>query len=135
MESNSQTSIYITHWIHERKAEELGRGVRRPIGATGLCVIVEESEKAYRVKCEFCTLTGDDFTRKIWVPKSQTMTAEEYEAECQARAQKFQTAADRYEALVAAAKAAGVKGVRKGMKRDTIIQKMAEAGVDITGWN
>lgn len=47
-----------------------------------------------------------------------------------ARAARFEAGKSNYNALIAKAKAAGVKGVRVGMRTSTIEQKMREAGVD-----
>lgn len=46
-----------------------------------------------------------------------------------ARQSRFESGQKSYNALIAQAKAAGVKGVRVGMKRKTIEKKMREAGI------
>jgi len=92
--------------------------------------VVHETEKAYKVLIECSRIDGEwDGDKLIWVPKKCTMTAEEYEAEKAAAEKRFEDGCKAYDQLLSFAKANGVKGVRSGMRKSTILQKMREAGV------
>lgn len=93
--------------------------------------IVNETEKAYRVVC-----SSDYGTVTIWVPKSCTMTEEEWEAEQAAEMersrryfQRMEEGRERLEKLIAWAKEQGVKGVRIGLRKATVLKKIEEAGL------
>ena len=99
-------------------------------------VIVKETEKAYQI---LLTLGLNESDVKTWVPKSCTLQTEaefaeelakvaEYEAKKQER---FEAACKAYRDLIAYAQAMGVKGVREGLRKDTIIAKMEKAGVPL----
>ena len=97
-------------------------------------VILKETEKAYF--CEFDGETADgerDVWKKAWVPKSCTQTLEEYEIEERERNERlqkrFEEGKKAYEELVAWAKKNGVKGVRVGLRKETILKKIEEAGL------
>lgn len=84
--------------------------------------IEKETEKAYLLSFEACTLAGDDVIVKAWCPKSATMSVEEAQNEVAVKM-------SRYEQLIAFAKENGIKGVRKGLKAVTILQKIKQAGL------
>lgn len=65
------------------------------------------------------------------------MTEEEYSAEQKAFAERqeeiekhFKEGCEAYEALLKFAKENNVKGVRKGMKKETILNKIHDAGLE-----
>lgn len=63
-----------------------------------------------------------------WLAKKTGMATVEATEASKAR---FQAGSDRYTALLEQAKAAGVKGVRVGMKMATIKARMIEAGLSV----
>ena len=92
--------------------------------------IMRETEKAYQISFEVSSIDGEwDGVKFVWVPKKCTMTEEEYQAELAAAEKRFKDGCKAYDELLAFAKAHGVKGVRSGMRKATIEQKMREAGV------
>ena len=91
--------------------------------------IIKETEKAYLLAFEACTIDGEwDGMKHIWVPKKCTMSEEEYRAELEAAVKRFEEGCRSYDQLIEYAKSHGV-AVRKGMRTATIEQKMREAGV------
>lgn len=93
--------------------------------------VIGETEKAYKVSVEYCTLDGEcDGYKKMWCPKSCTMTEDEFNAEQEEKEARFQDGCNAYEAMIKFAKENGVKGVRKGMKKVTILAKICNAGLE-----
>jgi len=91
--------------------------------------IIKETEKA--VFIEFASDFGK-FNK--WVPKSCLMTPEEIEIERQKeieRAKRFEEGKRKYNELIKFAKNNGVKHVRVGLRKETIINKIKEAGLKI----
>ena len=88
-------------------------------------MIVRETEKAILVNFDL------DGKREMWIPKSCTMTADEYIAENDEDEDRMAAGLERNQMLLEQAKAAGVKGVRKGMRTATIIEKMKAAGIEV----
>ena len=98
--------------------------------------VVKETEKAYKA-IVFCQ--NNSFN--CWVPKSCTLAtlaemsqeaeaAEQRKAECEAKRQeRWEAACKAYNDLIAYAKAHGVRGVREGLRRETIEQKIINAGI------
>lgn len=92
--------------------------------------IVKETEKAYCLSITWGYTSSLTRTATVWVPKSATMTDEEYAEELNAQEERFNAGCKRYEELVAFAKSHGIKGVRTGMRAATIRAKLAEAGLE-----
>ena len=88
--------------------------------------IERETEKACYCKCvsEFGTI----FT---WIPKSCLTTKEEMMAEYDEAYTRFEAGEKRYYALLKFAKENHVKGVRKGLRKETIIAKIVAAGLEV----
>lgn len=84
--------------------------------------VARETEKA--IKLVFDSDFGKTY---IWAPKSALITAEDVKRENARREAAF----DRYDRLVAWAKKNGVKGVRKMMKKTTIMKKINAAGMTV----
>jgi len=92
--------------------------------------IEAETEKAYKVKA-----TSDYGAKFFWVAKSLLDSDSDYgkkqveiaEAKCQA----FASGADKYAKLIAFAKQNGVAGVREKMKKQNVINKILQAGLQI----
>ncbi len=94
--------------------------------------VERETEKAYLLKVEIGYCSSIEFVTTIWVPKSCTMSVEEYEAQLKKEADNFKKGCEAYEKLVAFAKANKVKGIRKGLRKETILKKIEEAGLSYT---
>lgn len=118
--------VYLKYWFYNKNysgdyAEHFG-------------LIVKETEKAYQI---LLTQGGNGSDIKTWVPKSCTISTEdEFQAEIAAVAEyeakqqkRWEDACNAYKELVAYAQKMGVKGVREGLRKDTILRKMEQAGV------
>lgn len=117
--------IYIKEWFANKI--DLGYGKRL---ASTEGTIEKETEKAYLLVVEWYSADGEyEGYSKTWCPKSCTMTAEEYEAEQEAEAKRFNDGCDRYNKMIEFAKANGIKGIRVGLRRATIEKKIADAGL------
>ena len=91
--------------------------------------IVRETEKAVLIK-----FVSDFGTFTKWIPKSCLMTEEDYRIEREKeekRIARFEKGKKRYEKLVEFAKANNVKGVRVGWRKETIINKIKNAGLEL----
>lgn len=117
--------VAIKKWFQEKM--DLGYG-KRLSGDFG--EVVKETEKAYMLNVEWYSVDGEyDGYQNVWVPKKCTMTEEEFEAEEKAEHERFEAGCSRYEKMIEFAKANGVKGVRVGLRRETIEKKIREAGL------
>lgn len=85
-------------------------------------VLAGETEKA--VKLAFDSDFGKTY---LWAPKSALLSPADWDA---ADARRY-AAFSRYDRLVAWAKENGIKGVRKMMKKTTIIKKVIAAGMTV----
>lgn len=94
--------------------------------------IVRETEKACLVSITWGYNSNLYRTVDVWVPKSCILSDEQAEAERRAESERFERAAAAYEALVKFAKGHGVKDVRVGMRKATILEKCRAAGVEFT---
>lgn len=93
-------------------------------------LVLEETAKAYKLEMVATTYDGEFETTKVmWCPKSCTLTEEEYKADEQAQVDRFQAGCEAYDKLLAFAKDNGIKGVRKGMRKATILAKVEAAGL------
>ena len=126
MENNFENVVYLKNWFFKKNyagdyANHFG-------------LVIKETEKAYQI---VLTLGVDACDVKTWVPKSCTIrTKEDLDAEIALAAEweakrqaKYEEACKAYQELVAYAQKMGVKGVREGLRKDTIIAKMEKAGV------
>ena len=89
---------------------------------TGCAYITKETEKAVLIKCD--TKYGD---LSFWCPKKCLKTENEKEE----LVKRFESGLKYNELLVSFAKKHGVKGVRKGFRTQTIIEKIQEAGLEV----
>ena len=92
--------------------------------------IVKESEKA--VLIEICIESRDgewDGLSNVWVPKSCFESLEEYEKNEQEKEKRFEEGCKKYEQLIAFCKDNGIKGVRNGMRKETILNKILNLGL------
>ena len=91
--------------------------------------IVRETEKAVLIK-----FVSDFGTFTKWIPKSCLMTEEDYRIEREKeekRIARFEEGKRKYEKLVEFAKENKVKGIRIGLRKQTIINKIKEAGLEV----
>ena len=118
--------VYVQKWFMTKiKADNRNYGFSSCCGE-----VCKETEKAYLLRFEVARIDGEwDGGKNIWVPKKCTMSEEEYRAELEAAEKHFEEGCKAYDQLIAFAKANGVKGIRSGMRKATIEQKMREAGV------
>lgn len=92
--------------------------------------IVLETEKAFKAAWRLGCVDGEhEVTRYCWVPKSAIESASAHIA---AKASRFEEGCKRYDRAIAFAKEHGVKGVRIGMRLQTILAKIQSAGLVYT---
>lgn len=91
--------------------------------------VVKETEKAVLLQITFAYTNDIIRTRNEWVSKSCTITEEEKKIEEQESERRFEEGCKKYEELLKFAKA-NLKGIRKGMRKDTIIKKLNDAGIE-----
>ena len=102
---------------------------------TNMEVTIEgETEKAWKVSIYTETRDGErDVWVKTYVPKSVTMTKSAYEKDKQAREKeqdrRFKAGQAKYNKMLDFAKANNVKGVRVGLRSETILKKIEAAGL------
>lgn len=118
-------TVYIKDWFFNKMQAE-NRNIKLWYGA---CEVMKETEKAYLLSVEYVSLDGEfEGNKNIWCPKSCTMTAAEFEKAEAKKQERFEAGCQRYEKLVDFAKSQ-IKGIRVGMKAETIIKKLAENGI------
>ena len=106
--------------------------MKRLIMFSLICVLsaCSVSYKFNGASIDYTTVNGEyESCKSVWVPKSCTMTKEEYEATLIEEKKRFEEGKVAYEKLVAWAKDQGVKGVRVGLRKETILKKINEAGL------
>lgn len=94
----------------------------------GELIVVRETEKAVNFKA-----VSDYGTLVFWCPKS-CLTVNETEEERkinEEKSEKISSGLAYNELLVSYAKSKGIKGIRKGMKTVTLIQKIKSAGYEV----
>lgn len=97
--------------------------------------ILEKRPKAIKVGFTLETLDGEhDIHLKRWIPKSALESRKAYtKAEAErdkAAAKKYNEGKTKYDKLIKFAKENNVKGVRVGLRKDTIIAKLKDKGID-----
>lgn len=119
--------VYIKDWFLSKKESELFRGCQ--IIYSGY-EVVRETEKACLVNIPYNTIDGEfEGSKNVWVPKSCVMSAEEYKSAAVEKETKKATGLERNIKILEFAKENGIKGVRKGMKTATLLQKINAAGL------
>ena len=92
--------------------------------------ISRETEKAVLIKTTAYTRDyEDDFEYEVWIPKSCFESRSEYYEKIRKYDEALAKGAERYEKLLTFAKDNGVKGVRKFMRAETILNKIKDAGL------
>lgn len=93
--------------------------------------VVKETEKAYLVDMDTETIGGEkDLYLQVWVPKKCTMTKEEYFEEKRRCVEVFENGKKMYAALVDFCKKNNIKGARVGLRKETLLKKVHEAGLE-----
>ena len=134
IEKIEQKRVYMKAWFWNKNQYEEKYGPY----CEHACFVCKETEKAFQV---IVFVKNNSFN--CWVPKSCTVATflemneeakneikrqEEYEAR---RQERFEAACKKYAELIAYAKANGVRGVREGLRRETIERKIVNAGLPL----
>lgn len=96
--------------------------------------IIGETEKAWKMVFDTESLDGEhDVSFTSWVPKSVAETKKEYEKrvdkEIRESEKRYEKGKKRYAKMIEFAKSNGVKGVRIGLRKETILEKIKKAGL------
>lgn len=98
--------------------------------------VEKETEKAYYGTIEVDSVDGEyEKTIHVWVPKKCTMTLEEAQAEDEREEKAIKSGIEYNSMLVEFAKSNGVKGVRKGFRTATLVEKIKAAGLEVPARN
>lgn len=134
--NNKIETVFVKEWFMAKiKMDNNGWGFKNNSGE-----IVRETAKAYLLKMEAYTIDGEfEGFLQIWAPKSCTVeTPEELDQENQRqneyeakRQERYEAACKAYQELIEYAKKMGVKGVREGLRKETILRKIQNAGVAV----
>lgn len=86
--------------------------------------IMRETEKAALI------MADSDYGKvQFWCPKSCIISDEDYQAQHEAEIERIKAGGERLAKLIEWAKEQGVKGVRKGMRKVTVLAKIEAAGL------
>lgn len=121
-----QNKIELPNYVMHPRHSELHWG-----GMT----ILEKRPKAIKVGFTLETLDGErDIHLKRWIPKSALESRKAYQKAEQEREKaslkKYNEGKTKYDKLIKFAKENNVKGVRVGLRKDTIIAKLKDKGID-----
>lgn len=95
--------------------------------------IIEESTsgKAYKVGIDTETIDGErDLHYTKYIPKSAVMTKVQREEQLQKEKARFEQGKQRYSEMLKFAKEHNIKGVREGLRKETILNKIKQAGLE-----
>lgn len=95
--------------------------------------IIEESTsgKAYKVDIDTDTIDGErDLHYTKYIPKSAVITKAQREEQLQREKARFEQGKQRYSEMLKFAKEHNVKGVREGLRKETILNKIKQAGLE-----
>lgn len=87
---------------------------------------LKETEKAVQLRAD-----SDFGTLTFWCPKSCILKDGEVDEQMVKKYQRMEAGLNYNEKLVAFAKENGIKGIRRGMKTQTLMRKITEAGLEI----
>lgn len=90
--------------------------------------IEKETEKALLLSVTFGYTNDICRTKNEWIPKSVIITEEEYIKEELEKEKRFKEGCEKYNDLLNFAKS-NIKGIRKGMRKETILRKLEENGI------
>jgi hypothetical protein len=92
--------------------------------------IIQETEKAYKISIDTETLDGEhDVSYTSWIPKSATQTNAQYLESRKQEEARYNKGVREYDRLIKFAKDNNIKGVRVGLKKKTILDKLEKAGL------
>ena len=119
--------VYMKDWFFEKKKKEYSYISIFNNGSE----VVDETEKAYKLYVEYESVDGErsGFTN-IWCPKSCALSEEEHKKEMNNEYQRYENGCKAYESMIEFAQKNGVKGVRTGLRKTTILKKIHEAGLE-----
>lgn len=118
--------MVIKEWFENKMVSELHGGFLVEINH-----IEKETEKAYLLNITWGYTSSCEREISKWVPKSAIMTKEEHLAEIEKEVQKATKGLEYNQVLLTFAKENGVKGVRKGMKTSTLIEKIEKSNLEV----
>lgn len=116
----------IKSWFIDKNFTQSERLVIQTADFGGELETLHETEKAVQFKA-----FSDYGNITFWCPKSCILKAGEVDADMERKATAINKGLDYNEKLLKLAKENGIKGVRKGMKTDTLKKKIREAGIAI----
>lgn len=87
---------------------------------------LRETEKAVQFRAD-----SDFGNLRFWCPKSCILKDGEVDEQMVKKYQRMEAGLNYNEKLVAFAKENGIKGIRRGMKTQTLMRKITEAGLKI----
>lgn len=99
---------------------------------TNRATIIGESAsgKAWKVRIETETLDGErDLVLTRYMPKSAALSPSEQAKAAKEAAARYKDGQNKYNKLIDFAKKNGIKGVRVGMRKDTILERIKKAGL------
>ncbi len=120
--------VYIKDWFVSKV--DLPNYAMKP---TGLVEIVGESKsgKAYKVSIDTETLDGErDLHFERFVPKSVIETRSQRKKSEKEAEKRYNQGVKKYEKMIEFAKKNGVKGVRPGLRKETILKKIRDHGLN-----
>lgn len=119
--------IYMKDWFFEKKKKEYSYISIFNNGSE----VADETEKAYKLYVEYESSDGErsGFTN-IWCPKFCALNEEEHEQEINNEYRRYENGCRAYESMIQFAQKNGVKGVRTGLRKTTILKKIHEAGLE-----
>jgi hypothetical protein len=119
-------TVYIKDWFRDK--------IDLPSHAIGVThnttvKIIGETEKAFKVSIDTETKDGEyDLHYNRFVPKSVVETKAQRIASDKAADARYEQGKKNYNKMIEFAKQHGVKGVRSGLRKETILKKIKEAG-------
>lgn len=120
-------TVYVKDWFFDKMRDERS-GVRLHNSGSE---VIGETEKAYKIEVSYTTRDGErDGVTTMWCPKSCALSSEEYRAAIDAEAERYEDGCKAYDAMIKFAQENGIKGVRVGLRKATILKKIQEAGLD-----
>lgn len=88
------------------------------------------SGKAWKVQIETETLDGErDLNLVRYMPKSAALSPSQQAKAAEERGKRFEQGQKKYNKMIDFAKKHGVKGVRAGMRKETVLERIKKAGL------
>lgn len=115
--------FYVKEWFTSKEENQLKRTIMK-------CAYDVSPDKETE-KAMLLSFHSDYGTVKTWVPKSCIQTQEEYDEDARTYREEYLKRNESYKTLIQWAKDQGVKGIRVGLRVETIKQKIVAAGLVI----